>query len=50
MHLDGHDVRDLTLTSLRRNVALLLQDAPVIDGTVRANVAYGRDATDEQVA
>jgi len=51
VHLDGHDVRDLTLASLRRNVALLLQDAPLIDGTIRDNVAYGRpDATDEQVA
>ena len=41
VRLDGHDIRDLTLASLRRNVALLLQDAPLIDGTVRENVAYG---------
>ena len=41
VHLDGHDVRDLTLASLRRNVALLLQDAPLIDGTIADNVAYG---------
>lgn len=49
VHLDGHDVRDLTLTSLRRNVALLLQDAPLIDGTIGDNVAYGNDARDEDI-
>jgi ATP-binding cassette, subfamily B, bacterial len=51
VRVDGHDVRDVTLRSLRENVALLLQDAPLFDGTVRENVAYGRpDATDEEVA
>ena len=50
VHLDGHDLRDLTLASLRRNVALLLQDAPLVDGTVRENVVYGApDATDTDV-
>lgn len=44
LHLDGHDVRDLTLASLRHNVALLLQDAPLLDGTIADNVAYGRPA------
>ena len=44
-------MRDLTLRSLRENVALLLQEAPLFDGTVRDNVAYGLPgATDEQVA
>jgi ABC-type multidrug transport system fused ATPase/permease subunit len=51
VRLDGHDVRDLTLRSLRQHVALLLQEAPLFDGTVRENVAYGReDATDEEIA
>jgi ABC-type multidrug transport system fused ATPase/permease subunit len=51
VRLDGHDVGDLTLRSLRENVALLLQEAPLFDGTVRENVAYGTPtATDEQVA
>ena len=51
VRLDGHDLRDVTLHSLRENVALLLQEAPLFDGTVRENVAYGRAAaTDEQVA
>jgi ATP-binding cassette, subfamily B, bacterial len=50
VRLDGHDVRDVTLGSVRDHVALLLQEAPLFDGTVRENVAYGRpDATDEEV-
>lgn len=50
VRLDGHDIRDLTLRSLRDNVALLLQDAPLFDGTVRDNVAYGRaEFTDDGV-
>ena len=35
VRLDGHDLRDVTLHSLRENVALLLQEAPLFDGTVR---------------
>ena len=50
VRLDGHDVRDLTLRSLREHVAILLQDAPLFDGTVRDNVAYGREATDQRIA
>jgi ATP-binding cassette, subfamily B, bacterial len=50
VRLDGHDLRDLTLRTVRENVALLLQDAPLFDGTIRDNVAYGRpEAGDEQV-
>jgi subfamily B ATP-binding cassette protein MsbA len=48
--LDGHDLRDVALRSLREHVGVLLQDAPLLDGTVRDNVAYGRlDATDADV-
>ena len=50
VRLDGHDVRDLTLRSLRGHVGLLLQDAPVFDGTIRDNAAYGLRATDVQVS
>jgi ATP-binding cassette, subfamily B, bacterial len=51
VRLDGHNLRDVTLHSLRDHVALLLQDAPLFDGTVRENVAYGRPAvTEAQVA
>jgi ATP-binding cassette, subfamily B, bacterial len=50
VRLDGHDVRDLTLSSLRENVAVLLQETLVFDGTIRENIAYGRPgATDEEV-
>jgi ATP-binding cassette, subfamily B, bacterial len=42
LRLDGHDLRDLTLHSLRENVAVLLQETLVFDGTVRENIAYGK--------
>jgi ATP-binding cassette subfamily B protein/subfamily B ATP-binding cassette protein MsbA len=48
--LDGIDVRDFTLRSLRRQVAMVLQPALVFPTTVRENVAYGRpDATPAQI-
>jgi ATP-binding cassette subfamily B protein len=48
--VDGIDVRDVTLTSLRGQVGFVMQDSILFSGTVRDNVAYGRpDATDEQV-
>ena len=40
--LDGHDVRDLTLHSLRESIAVVLQETLVFDGTIRDNIAYGR--------
>ena len=50
IRLDGHDLRDLTFGSLRENVAVLLQETLVFDGTVRENIAYGkREATDEEI-
>jgi ATP-binding cassette subfamily B protein len=50
VRIDGHDLRDLTLHSLRENVAVLLQETLVFDGTVRGNIAYGRPgATEEEV-
>jgi subfamily B ATP-binding cassette protein MsbA len=50
IRLDGHDLRDLELRSLRENVALLLQETLVFDGTVRENIAYGRPgATEEEI-
>ncbi|MBV9452715.1 MAG: ABC transporter ATP-binding protein [Rubrobacter sp.] len=48
--VDGHDLRDLQLHSLRENVALLLQETLVFDGTIRENIAYGRpEATFEEI-
>ncbi len=40
--LDGHDLRDLRLRDVRRHVGLLLQDAPLLAGSVRENVGHGR--------
>jgi ATP-binding cassette, subfamily B, bacterial len=49
--LDGHDLRDLELASVREHVGVLLQDTFVHDGTVRDAIAYGRaSATDEEIA
>jgi ABC-type multidrug transport system fused ATPase/permease subunit len=48
--LDGHDLRDVELASLRRNVAILLQETSVLHGTARENIAFARpDATDADV-
>ena len=44
VRLDGIDVRDLTLESLRANVALVSQDIVLFDDTVAANIAYGATA------
>jgi ATP-binding cassette subfamily B protein len=48
--VDGHDVRTVTLRSLRRQVGFAFEDSFLFSDTVRANIAYGRpDATDAQV-
>ena len=41
--IDGHDVREVTLASLRRQVGLVTQEVILFDDTVRNNIAYGRD-------
>lgn len=47
--IDGHDVRDVTLHSLRHEVGVLMQDAFIFKGTIIDNIRYGRaDATDEE--
>jgi ATP-binding cassette subfamily B protein/subfamily B ATP-binding cassette protein MsbA len=48
--LDGHDIRDLTLKSLRRQVSIVLQDVFLFHGTARENILFGRPgATAENV-
>jgi ATP-binding cassette subfamily B protein len=48
--LDGHDIRDLTLESLRRQISIVLQDVFLFHGTVRENILFGRpDATDDEM-
>ncbi len=39
--IDGHDVRDVTLDSLRRQIGIVLQDTILFSGTIRENIAYG---------
>ncbi|NLO06919.1 MAG: ABC transporter ATP-binding protein [candidate division WS1 bacterium] len=48
--VDGHDVRDVKLDSLRSQIGIVLQDTFLFNDTVRNNIRYGRiDATDEEI-
>lgn len=48
--VDGVDVRDVTLKSLRQQVGVVLQDVFLFTGTIRDNIAFGKtDATQEEV-
>jgi ATP-binding cassette subfamily B protein len=48
--IDGHDLRDISLESLRRNVGVVFQDAMLFNRTIRENLLIGRpDATQEQI-
>jgi len=50
LRVGGHDVRDLTLNSLRAAIGLVSEDSFLFSDTVRANIAYGRpDASLEEV-
>src|SRR5262249_5703490 len=50
--LDGYDLRDLAVQTLRQNIALVLQEPILFGGTIRDNIAYGRSgaAMEEIVA
>ena len=45
--IDGHDVREVTIPSLRANIGLVSQEISLFDDTVRANIAYGRPNASE---
>ncbi|WP_019534007.1 ABC transporter transmembrane domain-containing protein [Paenibacillus ginsengihumi] len=48
--IDGIDVRDVTIHSLRSQIGIVLQDTFIFSGTIRDNIRFGRlDATDEEV-
>ena len=48
--VDGHDVRDLTLKSLREAIGIVQQDVYIFAGSVRENIAYGKKtATREEI-
>jgi ATP-binding cassette subfamily B protein len=50
VRVDGHDVRDLTLTSLRANIGVVLDEPFLFSVSIRDNIAYGRpDATAEEI-
>ncbi len=50
VRVDGHDVRDLTLTSLRANIGVVLDEPFLFSVSIRDNIAYGRpDASMEEV-
>ena len=48
--VDGYDVRDVTLESLRRQIGIVLQETVLFGGTIRENIAYGQpDSSDEEI-
>lgn len=48
--IDGKDIKDFTLQSLRKNIGIVQQDVYLFCGTVRENIAYGKpDASDEEI-
>ena len=49
--VDGHDIEDIRLASLRANVGLVSQDVTLFNDTIAANIAYGAraDASDEEI-
>jgi ATP-binding cassette subfamily B protein len=48
--IDGIDIRDMTLSSLRANIGIVQQDVFLFAGTIRENIAYGRlDATEAEI-
>jgi len=46
--LDGRDIRDLTLKSLRQQISIVLQDVFLFNGSVRENILFGRPQATEQ--
>lgn len=50
IRIDGQDIREVTLASLRSSIALVSQDVTLFDDTIRTNIALGKlDATDEEI-
>ncbi len=48
--VDGENLRDVTVSSLRANIALVSQDITLFDDSVRSNIAYGKlDASDDEI-
>ena len=49
VRVDGADIRDVTLDSLRRNIALVTQDVILFNDTIRSNIAYGVEPDEERL-
>lgn len=50
VRIDGHNLRDMRLDSLRTNISVVLQDTFIFSGTIMENIRFGRpEATDEEV-
>lgn len=50
IQIDGHDIRDISLASLRQNIGVVFQDNFLFSGTIRDNLMLGKfDATDEEI-
>jgi ATP-binding cassette subfamily B protein len=48
--IDGIDIRDVNLNSLRRQIGIVMQETTLFSGTIRENIAFGKaDATDEDI-
>ncbi len=48
--VDGHDLRDIKIDSLRRQIGIVLQETTLFSGTIRENIAFGRpEASDDEV-
>ncbi|WP_010273719.1 ABC transporter ATP-binding protein [Paenibacillus senegalensis] len=48
--IDGQDIREVTIQSLRSQIGIVLQDTFIFSGTIRENIRFGKlDATDEEV-
>lgn len=48
--IDGHEIKDVTLNSLRSQMGIMTQDNFLFSGTIRDNIRYGRlDATEEEI-
>src|SRR5439155_20948079 len=51
VRIDGEDIRNYSLQSLREQISLVLQDSLLFSGTIRENIAFARPgASDEEIA
>jgi len=50
VRIDGHDIRDVTIESLRKKIGIVLQETTLFSGSIRDNIAFGRpDATEAEI-